>query len=113
LGIQLAVGGWCNGAFLKNNLPLRKICQRFSPTFWEGNFQGRLMQHSFKNRKGLLVWTLMAGFALITTAVDAAAQFRFGTRLASSARMHRTHHGVLNAVIAEAANVKDQRLASS
>ena len=54
------------------------------------------MQHSFKNRKGLLVWTLMAGFALITTAVDAAAQFRYGTRLASSARMHRTHHDVLN-----------------
>jgi len=56
------------------------------------------MQHSFKNLKSLWVWTLIAGFALITTAVDAAAQFRYGTQLASSARMHRSHHASPNQV---------------
>jgi len=56
------------------------------------------MQHNFKNLKSLLVWTFIAGFALITTAVDAAAQFRYGTQLASSARMHRSHHASLNQV---------------
>jgi hypothetical protein len=50
------------------------------------------MQHSFKDLKSLSAWTLIAGFALITTVVDVAAQSRYGRAFASSVHMRRNHY---------------------